>query len=324
MAPPRIVVTRALPHLPRRLLDLEPRLWESPETISPDTLREWVAGADGLLCTTGETIDAAVLAAAPDLRVISTYSVGLDHIDLAAATARGIPVGHTPDVLTETVADTTFGLLLAAARRFREGIDHVRSGSWTEQPLDLLLGHDVHGTTLGIVGMGRIGMAVARRAEAFGMQILYHDVAPVRATDAHGESGFREHLHDLLAESDHVVVTVPLTPATHRLIDAAALAAMKPTATLVNTSRGATVDPDALAAALARGDLAAAALDVTEPEPIPAEHPLVGLPNCTIVPHLGSATHQTRWAMAELAVDNLLAGLAGEPLPACANPAVEP
>jgi lactate dehydrogenase-like 2-hydroxyacid dehydrogenase len=324
MAPESVVVTRSLPHLPRRLLDLEPLIWDSPDTIPPETLQEWVAGAHGVLCTTAETIDAAVIAAGADLRVISTYSVGLDHIDLEAATSRSIPVGHTPDVLTETVADTTLGLLLAAARRFQEGIEHVRSGAWTGQPLDLLLGYDVHGSTLGIVGMGRIGLAVARRAAAFGMEVLYHDVAPVLAADARGARGFRGRLHDLLAESDHVVITVPLTAATHHLIDATALAAMKPTATLVNTSRGGTVDPDALADALACGELAAAALDVTEPEPIPVEHPLVGLPNCTIVPHLGSATHQTRRAMADLAVDNLLAGLAGKPLPACANPAVQP
>ena len=320
MASPRIVVTRAIPHLPARLLDLGPQLWDSSQGIPPATLREWVAEADGLLCTTAETIDAAVIAAGTRLRVISTYSVGLDHIDLAAATARGIRVGYTPDVLTETVADTTLGLLLAAARRFQEGMDLVRSGGWRDQPLDLLLGHDVHGSTLGVVGMGRIGIAVARRAAAFGMELLYHDLQPVTAAGPHHAAGFRADLHDLLAESDHVVVTVPLTTRTHHLIDAAALAVMKPTATLVNTSRGSTVDPEALAAALRRGNPAAAALDVTEPEPLPADHPLVGLPNCTIVPHLGSATHQTRRAMADLAVENLLAGLGGEPMPACANP----
>ena len=315
---PRVVATRRLPGTALDRLAAASDLWVWPERgpIPRPALIEQLASADGLLCTGVDPVDAALMDAAPSLRVISSYSVGLDNIDLAECARRGLPVGHTPDVLTESTADIAFGLLLAGARRFKEGIALVRDGGWDFWYPDMLLGEDVHSSTIGIVGLGRIGTAVARRAAGFGMRILYH--SRTRRPDVEARLGavFRPTLPALLAEADHVVLTLPLTSETYHLIGPAALAAMKPTATLVNAARGPVVDPDALADALRTGAIAAAALDVTEPEPLPADHPLVGLPNCTIIPHLGSASRATRIAMADLAVANLLAGLAGEPMPA--------
>ncbi|MFH1329863.1 MAG: D-glycerate dehydrogenase [Actinomycetota bacterium] len=320
--PPRVVVTRRLPGEGLGRLAAAADLWVWPQhgPVPRPILIEQAATAAGLLCTGVDPVDAALLDAAPALRVISSYSVGLDNVDLAECTRRGIPVGHTPDVLTESTADIAFGLLLAAARRFKEGIDLVRRDEWIYWHPDMLLGEEVHSSTIGIVGLGRIGTAVARRAAGFGMRILYYSTRRRPEVEARLGAVFRATLPALLTESDHVVLTVPLTPETHHLIGASALAAMKPTATLVNASRGPVVDPDALVEALRSGKLAAAALDVTEPEPLPADHPLVGLPNCTILPHLGSASRVTRSAMTDLAVANLLAGLRGEPMPACANP----
>jgi lactate dehydrogenase-like 2-hydroxyacid dehydrogenase len=224
---------------------------------------------------------------------------------VAAARARGIPVGHTPDVLTDATADLAFALILAVARRLPEGIAAVRAGEWVTWEPDWLLGRDVHGATLGIVGLGRIGSAVARRAEGFGMEVLHAGGAGAGAVS----------LEELLARADFVSLHAPLTDATRHLIDEAALRRMKPTAYLINTARGAMVDQDALATALREGRIAGAALDVTDPEPLPPDHPLLDSPNLLVLPHLGSATHATRERMADLAVDNLLAGLAGAPLP---------
>jgi lactate dehydrogenase-like 2-hydroxyacid dehydrogenase len=296
-------------------------LWDEDRPIPGDRLGSAVGTASGLYCMLTDTVDEQLLNAAPDLRVVSTMSVGTDHIDLAACTARSIPVGHTPEVLNETTADTAFALLMAAARRLGEGRDYVRAGEWQRWEPDLLLGYDVHGSTLGIIGLGRVGQAIARRGLGFGMRVLY--TARRRRPEAEAGLGvlYRD-LDDLLAESDHVVVATPLTSDTAHLIDGAALARMKSTATLVNISRGGTVDSAALVNALQSGEIAAAGLDVTDPEPIPADHPLVHLDNCFVIPHLGSSSRATRQAMADLAADNLLAGLCGESLPACANPEV--
>ena len=317
MTRPIVVVTRTPPgDAVERIADVaEVRLWSEDRPMPPDPLREWCSDADGLFCMLTDPVDADLLRAAPRLRVVSQMAVGVDNIDVEACRARGIAVGHTPDVLTESTADLAMALLLAAARRLEEGAEHVRSGAWGPWQPDLLLGRDVHGTTLGIVGLGRIGTAVGRRATGFGMRILY--AGPSRKREAERELG-AEHrpLADLLRDADHVVVTAPLMAETRHLIDRDALRTMKREAVLVNVSRGPLVDPDALVEALSEGWIAAAGLDVTEPEPIPPDHPLVALPNCTIVPHVGSGTVGTREAMAALAADNLLAGLAGTPLPA--------
>ncbi len=320
---PDIVVTRRPPgDVLARLADAGTLyVWEDDRPMPPELLRQQLAAASGLYCMLTDPIDAALLDAAPSLRVVSTMAVGVDNIDLAACTARRIPVGHTPGVLTETTADLAFALLLAAARRIVEGVDYVRAGRWQRWEPDALPGHDVHGTVLGIIGLGRIGRAVARRAAGFGMTVWYHSRSP--HPDVESDLGVvRKSLDTLLAGSDHVVVTVALTDETRHIIDADALATMKPTATLVNVSRGGTVDQEALRVALERGEIAAAGLDVTDPEPIDHRDPLLRLPNCVVIPHIGSSSWATRVAMADLAGANLLAGLAGEQLPACANPEV--
>jgi lactate dehydrogenase-like 2-hydroxyacid dehydrogenase len=245
----------------------------------------------------------------------------VDNIDLQAATERGIPVGHTPGVLTDATADLAFTLLLTAARSIPEGVEKVKDGGWrTWEPLGLL-GADVWGATLGIVGLGRIGTAVARRARGFEMRVLYHDTT--RKPELETELGLTyASLDALLEQADFVSVHTPLLPETHHLIDEAALRRMKPAAILINAARGEIVDTDALLRALQEGWIARAALDVTDPEPIPAHHPLVEMPQCIIVPHIGSATVTARNRMAQMAAENLLAGLRGERLPYCANPQV--
>jgi len=295
--------------------DVDLDVWDAPGAPSPDELRARAAGLDGLLCTLVDRIDAGWFAAAKRLRVVSSFSVGLDHVDLAAAAAHGVPVGHTPGVLVETTADLAFALLLASARRLSEGERLVRAGQWGDWEPDLMLGRDVHGATLGLVGLGAIGQAVARRAQGFGMRVLgwTRSGRPVAGVEAVA-------LPVLLERSDFVSLHVALTPETRGLVDAAALARMKPTAILVNTARGGLVDEEALADALEAGRLAGAGLDVFAHEPLPADHRLLHTRGVTAVPHIGSATVATRARMADLAVDNLLAGLRGEPLPAQAIP----
>jgi glyoxylate reductase len=264
-------------------------------------------------------VGADLLDRLPAVRVISNFGVGVDHIDLAAAAARGIPVGNTPGILDGATADLAFALLLAAGRRLAEGDRYARGPNFLHYDPSYLLGREVHGSTLGIVGLGRIGEQVARRARAFDMAVLYHNRH--RRPAAEQALGARHaSLDELLAAADYVVLTVPLTPQTHRLIGRAELGRMKPTATLVNVARGPIVDTDALTEALAARRLYAAALDVTDPEPLPRDHPLLRLDNVTLTPHLGSATEQTRRRMAEVSVENLLAGLSGRPLPSPVAP----
>lgn len=265
------------------------------------------------------TIDDALLDRLPRVRVISNFGVGVDHINLTAAAARGIPVGNTPGVLDGATADMAFALLLAAGRRLVEGDRYARSPAFTHYDPTYILGREVHGSTLGIVGMGRIGEQVARRARGFDMTVVYHNRR--RRPEAEAATGARYvGLDELLAGSDYVVMTVPLTPETTRMIGRAELTRMKPTAILVNIARGPVVDTAALTEALANRRIAGAALDVTDPEPLPRDHPLLRLDNVTIAPHLGSATEQTRRRMAEVSVENLLAGLGGQPLPFRVNP----
>lgn len=296
-------------------------VWGEPCPIPRAELEHRIVRADGLLCMLTDRIDRPLLDQAPRLGVISQMAVGVDNIDLEACTRRRLPVGHTPGVLTETTADTAWALLAAAVRRLPEGRDHVLRGEWGEWDPNLLLGGDLHDTTLGIIGLGRIGTAVARRAVGFSMHILYTGPRRKPHLEAELRAAYRS-LPELLSASDHVVLTAPLTDETRHLIDAAALSAMRPDAVLVNVSRGPLVDTDALVDALRHHRIAGAALDVTDPEPLPADHPLATLPNCLVVPHLGSASVRTRRAMAALAVRNLVAGLEGHRLPACANPEV--
>lgn len=312
-----MLVTRRLPAGANEELDPAWRVWDGDGPMPRDELLENVRKAEGLLCTLVDRIDARLLAAAPHLRVISQMAVGVDNVDVAAATRAGIPVGHTPDVLTETTADTAFALLAAATRRLTEGRDILLRGEVGEWDPEFLLGGDLWDTTLGIVGLGRIGSAIARRAAGFDMHVLYN----ARTHKEDGREAEWRPLSELLASSDHVVLAAPLTAETRHLMDRQALERMREGATLVNIARGGLVDHDALAAEASTGRIRAA-LDVTEPEPLPPDHPLLHLSNVLVVPHLGSASVRTRRAMASLAVANLRAGLAGRRLPACVNPVV--
>ena len=307
---PKVVVTRKLP------APIEARMGELFDaTLNPDdrpmsleALAEAMETADVLAPTVTDRIDARLIERAGErLKLIANVGAGVDHIDVEAASARGITVTNTPGVLTETTADMAFALLLAAARRLPEAERAVRDGAWGPWHPTWLLGREVSGSTLGIIGAGRIGAAVARRAAGFGMRVFYYSRAV--HPDFPGEYAG---LDALLSESHFVSVHVPLTPETERMCNADWFAKMRPDAVFVNTSRGGVVDQQALRAALERGTIAAAALDVTTPEPLPPDDPLLRAPNLVVVPHLGSATERTRTAMAALAVDNLLAALAGE------------
>jgi glyoxylate reductase len=304
-----VFVTRELPGdaLERLRAEHDVEVW--PERLPPPRA-ELLARApnlEGLLSLLTDPVDAELIEAAPNLRAISNYAVGVDNVDVEAATARGIPVGNTPGVLTESTADLALALMLGIARRLVEGEAFVRAGEWVTWEPGLMLGRDLHGATVGIVGYGRIGQAVGRRLEGFGCELLTT------------RRGGGVPLGELLERSDFVSLHCPLTPETRGLIGDEALSRMKPTAYLVNTSRGPVVDTDALARALREGEIAGAALDVTDPEPLPGDHPLLDAPNLLVVPHVGSATHGTRGRMADIAVDNLLAGLAGRPMPHSVN-----
>ncbi|NQZ98418.1 MAG: D-glycerate dehydrogenase [Myxococcales bacterium] len=287
---------------------------------SLDVLVEAVRDADGLLIGNRLPIGEEVFAAAPKLRVLAGVGVGYDAFDVAAATKRGIAVSNTPDVLTHAVADLVLGLLFAVSRSLLENAEYVRSGGWSHAARPPRLGFDVRGRTLGVVGMGRIGRVVTARAQALGMRTLWNDVFSELPAGA-PQSDYRE-LTELLRESDVVSLHTDLNPTSHQLISADELACMQPHAVLINTSRGPVVDQTALVEALEAGRLAACALDVLEQEPPAADDPILALPNALLVPHIGSATEQTRYAMRELAVRNLLAVLSGEPPPTCLNPEV--
>jgi glyoxylate reductase len=311
----RCFVTRSLPGpaLDRLRAQHEVEVW--PERLPPryQELSARAASAEGLLTLLTDRVDAALIEDCPRLRVISNYAVGYDNIDIDAAAARGIVVGNTPDVLTEATADLAWALLMAAARRLPEAVASVRAGDWLTWEPARYLGAAVQGAVLGIVGLGRIGRAVARRASGFDMTVLYTG----GGSGASGSEALASEvpLERLLEESDFVTLHCPLTPSTHHLIDAAALGRMRSSAILINTARGAIVDPVALREALEAGQIAGAALDVTEPEPPALDDPLLSAPNLIVAPHIGSATRAARERMADLAVENLLAGLDGRPLP---------
>jgi len=323
MEKPTVFVTRVIRNKGLELVkeNCQADIWPGELPPERETLLERVRGVDGLLCLLTDHIDGEVMdTAGSNLKVISNHAVGFDNIDIAAATKRGIPVGNTPGILTDATADMAFALMMAAGRRVVEAEKFLRAGEWKTWGPSMLLGVDFAGATLGIIGFGRIGKAVAKRATGFGMQILYYDHSasgsdpdlPAVSTD----------LNTLLAESDFVSLHVPLTPETRHMVNAKFLSKMKPSAVLVNTARGGVLDQSALYETLKEKRIFAAALDVTDPEPLPLDSPLLELDNCIIVPHIASASVQSRDMMSYLSAKNLLAGLNGEKLPHCVNPEV--
>ena len=304
----RVFVTRKLPGTALERLSANHQVEVWPGELPPprDELLAGVADAEGLLSLLSDGVDAELIDSAPKLRAVANYAIGFDNIDLEAAAARGIQIGNTPDVLTDATADLAWALMLAAARRIVEAHRAVVDGEWRTWEPEGWVGVDVHGATLAVIGAGRIGRAVAERATGFAMDVVTVDLG--------------DDLHAALERADFVSVHTPLTPETRHLIDAETLAVMKPTAILVNTARGPIIDQDALAAALREGRLGGAGLDVTDPEPLPPDHPLLQTPNLLVVPHIGSATTTARAAMADRAVDNLLAALDDRPMPYRVDP----
>ena len=294
-------------------------VWDEEMPPVRDVLLKKVRGVDGFLSMLTDRVDAELLdAAGPQLKVVSNHAVGFDNVVVADATARGIPVGNTPGILTDATADIAFVLLLAAGRRIVESERYIREGKWKTWHPSMLLGMDIAGKTLGLVGFGRIGRAVAKRAVGFGLRIIYY------SPNAEPEFGAikMNSLDELLRESDFVSVHTPLNESTRHMVNTDFLSKMKSNAVFVNTSRGPVVDQSALYEALKAKKIFAAGLDVTDPEPLPLDSPLLTLENCVIVPHIGSASERTRDAMARLAAENLIAGLKGERLPHCINPEV--
>ncbi len=316
MPPPTIFLTRNLPAEAISRLETHARLQIWPEETPPPypTLCKQAAQADALITMLCDQIDAALIESCPNLKIISQMAVGYDNIDLHAAAQHHIQVGNTPGVLTETTADLTWGLLLAAARRIVEADNEVRNGIWRPWGPDVLTGLDIYGSTIGIIGFGRIGQAVARRARGFNMRILYYSTKPNPAVEQELGAIFTS-LDDLLAQSDFITLHARLTPQTQHIIGRPQFERMKPTAVLVNTARGAMVDPAALIWALQKGRIAAAGIDVFDPEPMPTDSPLLAMRNVVITPHIASASKQTRHRMALMTVENTLAGLQGVPLP---------
>ena len=315
MKKPNIVVVRKLlpPAWQRLAAAGNIRCWEGEGAIPRPVLEDWIRDADALVAAPNVPVDQELLALAPRLKVVAQPAVGYDNIDIAACTRRGIPVGNTPGVLVEATADLAFALLLCAARRIHEGWDFVRRGEWTGSR-SIPMGIELSGKTLGIIGMGQIGAAVARRARGFNLKVVYFNRS--RRTDEDMIGAGYLAFDDLLAQADFVMVLLPLSAATAGLFSREQFGRMKPSAVFVNAARGGIVDTAALQEALCRGTIAYAALDVTDPEPLPAAHPLLQIPNLLVTPHIGSATLETRTQMAELAADNVLAGLDGRPLPA--------
>ena len=323
MAKPSVFITRRIPQAGLDQLEGEVKLDVWPGELPPpyETILAAAQEADGLVTLLTDKVDEKLILAGNRLKVISQYAVGVDNIDLAAATRLGIPVGHTPGVLTETTADFAWTLLMAAARRVVEGDKFTRAGRWqTWGPL-AFLGPDVHGATLGIVGFGRIGQAVARRAQGFDMEVIYYDVQRNQEAERDLHARFVT-LDELLRVADFITLHTWLSPETHHMIGEIQFRLMKPSAILVNTARGSIIDPQALYLALKNHLIAGAGLDVTEPEPIPPDSPLLTLDNLVIAPHIASASIQSRTRMALMTAENLLAGLKGERLPYCANPDV--
>ena len=321
---PRTFVSRQIfPEYIKSIQDnTEAEIWEDELPPSREVLLEKVRGIDGLLCLLTDQIDAELMdTAGPQLKVISQIAVGYNNIDIPEATKRGIPVGYTPDVLTQTTADATLALMLAAGRRITESERAVRDGNWrTWHPLHFL-GQDLYDATVGIIGMGRIGLEVAKRCLGFDANILYYDVAQRKDLESDYPLKFVD-LDTIFRESDFVSIHTVLDETTHHLINDEALSKMKQNSILVNAARGPIVDHKALYNALSQGEIAGAGLDVTNPEPIPLDDPLLTLDNCVIVPHIASASVKTRYEMSRISATNLLNGIKGEKLLTCVNPEV--
>ena len=321
MTRPKVFVTRIIRDAGLSLVRefCQADIWDGDMPPSREVMLDRVRGVDGLLCLLTDRIDGELLdAAGPQLKVVSNHAVGFDNIIVPDATARGIPVGNTPGILTDATADLAFALLLSAARRLSESEKYLRSGKWKTWEPSALLGMDLAGKTLGLVGFGRIGRAVAKRAAGFDLRVIYYDPT----ADAEFGASKVDSLDTLLRESDFVSIHTPLNQVTRHLVNKDFLSKMKPNAVFVNTSRGPVVDQSALYEALKAKQIFSAALDVTDPEPLPLDSPLLTLDNCLIVPHIGSASERTRDDMSRLAALNLIAGLKGERLPHCVNPEV--
>jgi len=314
----KVVMTGGLltPALERIQKECNVKQWKEVGPIPREILFDWLKDAVGLIVTGNIQVDEELLQHAPELKVIAQAAVGYDNIDIAACTRHGILFGNTPGVLVNATADLAFSLLLCSARRIHEGWDFVRAGSW-RPGYNMPFGIDLAGKTLGIVGMGQIGAAVAKRAKVFGMDVIYYNRN--RRLDDNKIGATYESFDVLLDKADCVIVLTPLSQETRGLFGREQFARMKSTAYFINVARGPVVDTEALLDALQTGKIAYAALDVTDPEPLPGDHPLLRHPNVLITPHIGSGTMETRTAMAQLTADNLLAGLAGKPLPACVN-----
>jgi glyoxylate reductase len=318
----RVFVTHQLPG--ERIHDLaqhcDMNVWMGPGLLSAKGLREELAGCQGLVCLLTDRVDRALVDAMPDLEFVSSMSVGVDHVDVAALNERGIPLGNTPGVLVDTTADAAFALLLAAARRLGEADRFIRQGNWSAENAwspDFFTGKDVTGATLGVIGLGEIGQAVARRAAGFDMKVLGWNRSPREVPGVDSVS-----LEELLLRSDFVTIHLALTDQTRNLLDASRIAMMKPGAVLVNTARGGIVDEAALAEALASGHIYAAGVDVFEREPVSQDNPLLQHSGVVVTPHIGSATMLTRARMADIAADNAIAALKGQRMGHCVNPEV--
>jgi glyoxylate reductase len=322
MAKWKVVVTRLMPEAGMKLLreHCDLRVWGEDRPIPPETLKSWVAGADGIVCLLSDPVRAELMdAAGPSLKAISTMAVGIDNIDVAEATRRGIFVGHTPGVLTEATADLTWALIMSLGRRIVEGDRLVRSGKWTGWGPMQLIGGDFLGRTLGIVGMGRIGQAVARRAAGFEMKIIYHNRRPLPTADERKFNARYAGMEELIATSDYISLHCPLNDQSRHLFNRETIGRMKPSAYLINVARGPVVDEAALVEALRAGKIAGAAFDVYEREP-ELSPGLTDLPNVVLAPHIGSASGQTRDRMSVMTAENLLRALRGECPEWCANP----
>lgn len=324
MSKPKVFVSRIIPDRGLEMIHevADAEVWQDELPPPHEVLLEKVKGLDGLVCLLTDKIDGDLMdTAGESLKVISQMAVGFDNIDIPAATERGLPVGHTPGVLTDTTADFAFTLLMSAGRRVVEGERYVQAKKWKTWGPTLLMGQDIHGATLGLIGFGRIGQAMAKRANGFDMRVLYYD--PYVDEEAGRALGAESRSFDeVLAEADFLSLHVLLSPETHHLISERELKLMKSTCVLINSARGPVVDPKALYNALKDGEIGYAALDVTVPEPIPIDDPLLTLDNCLIVPHIASSSIATRTKMATMAAANLAAGLKGEKLPNCVNPEV--